>query len=135
MMDFTIFFYTVVDGCTRSTWVFLLRHKVEQFSTLSFFLPWFLLNFNERLKYVILSDNGIEFLNSSTKKLFNATSIIHQTSCAHTPKKQSYRVTAHTSTLSSSFPKITRCYSFKILGLLCVDNLLCDKCYTFVFAP
>lgn len=65
---------------------FLLKLKSNVPVVLKSFLQLVKTQFESNVKSFI-SDNGIEFFNSSCHDLFSIGSIVHQSSCVHTPQQ------------------------------------------------
>jgi hypothetical protein len=79
------YFLTIVDDCSRSTWVFLMSSKGATRSLLVSFFTMIETQFNTKIK-TIRSDNGLEFIMSD---FFSSKRVIHQTSCVKTPQQNS----------------------------------------------
>lgn len=79
------YFLTLVDDCTRFTWVFLFRHKSDVTLILPRFLSLIENQFNSKVKQ-FRSDNakGLTF-----NALFPEKGILHQYSCIDTPQQNS----------------------------------------------
>ena len=79
------FFLTLVDDCTRFTWVFLMKNK----SDASFLVPRFFqmihTQFNSKIK-CFRSDNAKEL---AFTDFFNEQGVLHQFSCVETPQQNS----------------------------------------------
>lgn len=80
------YFMTIVDDCSRATWVYLLRHKSQALSTLQQFMNFVSTQFNAKIK-VLRSDNALEFQSEPCKQFFNTHGVIHQTSCVDRPQQ------------------------------------------------
>ncbi|KAE8672369.1 hypothetical protein F3Y22_tig00111843pilonHSYRG00119 [Hibiscus syriacus] len=80
------YFLTIVDDCTRMTWVYLLRVKTDTILFLKQFLSFTSTQFSFVTK-VIRSDNGTEFFNSHCSPFFSSLGILHQSSCVQTPQQ------------------------------------------------
>ena len=76
------YFLTIVDDFSRSTWVYLLKHKSQTQSVLEQFCNLVETQFAKRVK-VVRTDNGTEFI---MKDLFAQKGILHQLSCVETPQ-------------------------------------------------
>ena len=74
------FFLTIVDDCSRATWIHLLTHKSNAFPLLKAFVAFVGTQFGTAVK-IIRSDNGLEFKDTSALEFYKANGIIHQTSC------------------------------------------------------
>ena len=75
------YFLTIVDDHTRFVWVLPMSSKAETQSLLQGFIKSVERQFDTKVK-AIRSDNGVEFIMSH---FFQATGIIHQTTCVETP--------------------------------------------------
>ena len=75
------FFLTIVDDCSRCTWVYLLKHKSQTASFLDQFCTRVETQFARKVKCIRL-DNGTEFF---LKDFFTKRGILHQLSCVETP--------------------------------------------------
>lgn len=80
------YFLTIVDDYSRMTWVVLLQNKTQIHGALTVFLKMAQTQFNAKTK-LIRSDNGLEFVNSRNRELFQKFWIIHQRSCPYTPQQ------------------------------------------------
>ena len=79
------YFLTIVDDCTRVTWLYMLRNK----SDVKTVFPTFLTHVETQFKTIVKkvrSDNAPEL---AFKDLFLSKGIIHQFSCAYTPQQNS----------------------------------------------
>ena len=77
------YFLTLVDDHSRSTWIYLLKHKSEARTFLIHFIHLVANQFSKTVK-IIRSDNGPEFKISD---FYSSKGIIHQTSCVNTPQQ------------------------------------------------
>jgi hypothetical protein len=77
------YFLTIVDDKSRFTWVYLMRLKSETATIIKSFVNLVQTQFNSKIK-TIRTDNGQEFI---LKDFYNATGILHQTSCVSTPQQ------------------------------------------------
>lgn len=80
------YFLTVVDDCTRSTWIFMMRCKSETVLHIKNFVLLIRNQFAKTIK-ICRTDNGTEFINASIKEFFTQLGIVHQTRCTHTPQQ------------------------------------------------
>jgi len=80
------YFQTVVDDCSRATWVHLLSHKSNAFPILQVFILQMEKQFDAAVK-IIRSDNGLEFQDTSALQFYKEQGIIHQTSCVERPQQ------------------------------------------------
>jgi hypothetical protein len=95
------YFLTIVDDYSRCTWLYLMQHKSETFTTLIHFFNQINRQFNTKINKInsgdggiflpqlqaIRSDNGSEFLSKQIQKWFHDHGIIHQRSCVATPQQ------------------------------------------------
>ncbi|CAA7015607.1 unnamed protein product [Microthlaspi erraticum] len=79
------YFLTIVDDCTRVTWLYMLRNKSDVCTVFPAFLSLISTQYNARLK-AIRSDNAPELAFTS---LLQERGIVHQLSCAYTPQQNS----------------------------------------------
>jgi hypothetical protein len=77
------YFLTIVDDHSRSTWVYLMKHKSEARILLIHFIYLVENQFGKNVK-VVRSDNGPEF---KISQFYSSKGIIHQTSCVNTPQQ------------------------------------------------
>ena len=75
------YFLTVVDDCSRHTWIFHMHSKSETRKLLLNFVIYIKNQFEKNIK-IIRSDNGPEF---DYTDLYNSYGIEHQKSCVETP--------------------------------------------------
>lgn len=75
-----------IDGCTRSTWIFLLYHKDAVCVTLKHL---FAMTQNLHLRKIkcVRIDNGIKFTNKDCKQLFGDLGILHHKRCVYAPQQ------------------------------------------------
>jgi transposase InsO family protein len=76
------YFLTIVDDCTRFTWVHLMNNKAQTRSFLRSFFHLVTTQFQHKIK-CIRSDNGVEF---QMTEFFQSQGVIHQLSCVATPQ-------------------------------------------------
>ena len=79
------YFLAIVDDCTRSTWVYLMKSKSETRSPLQSFYTMIKTQFGKSIK-VFRIDNGLEF---QMVDFFKLHGIIRQHSCVATPQQNS----------------------------------------------
>uniref|UniRef100_A0A2N9I881 Integrase catalytic domain-containing protein n=1 Tax=Fagus sylvatica TaxID=28930 RepID=A0A2N9I881_FAGSY len=79
------YFLTLVDDCTRTTWIYLMKLKSEARSLLQSFITMIKTQFNCQIK-IVRSDNGQEF---QMPIFFSSKGITHQHSCVETPQQNS----------------------------------------------
>jgi len=77
---------TIVDDCSRATWIHLLAYKSNALPLLKAFVAFVATQFGTVVK-IIKSDNGLEFKDTSALEFYKANGIIHQTSCIDTPQQ------------------------------------------------
>ncbi|KAI3465187.1 hypothetical protein Pfo_021850 [Paulownia fortunei] len=79
-------FVSLIDDCTRISWIFLLKNK----SDVSFVLPNFHImvqnQFGVKIKQ-FRSDNAREYFNQVLTPYFEKEGIIHESSCVSTPQQ------------------------------------------------
>ncbi|XP_073098866.1 uncharacterized protein [Elaeis guineensis] len=80
------FFLTIVDDCTRATWVYLLQRKFEAYQCFVNFHAMVKNHFDANIKH-IRSDNAQEFVAGPLKSHLLEHGIISQTSCVGTPEQ------------------------------------------------
>ena len=79
------YFLTIVDDCTGSTWVYLMKSKSKTRSLLQSFYTMIKTQFGKSIK-VFRIDNGLEF---QMIDFFKFHGIIHQHSCVANPQQNS----------------------------------------------
>lgn len=97
------YFLTIVDDCTRHTWIYLMKAKFETRKLMHDFVVLIKNQFDKVIK-VIRTDNGVEFLYPEFYAKFG---ILHQTSCVETPQQNSIVERKHRHILN-----VTRCLLF-----------------------
>jgi len=80
------YFLTIVDDCSRATWVHLMAHKSNAFPLLKAFIIFVENQFGLTVK-IIRSDNGMEFKDNTALTFYKDKGISHQTSCVDTPQQ------------------------------------------------
>ena len=76
-----LYFFTIVDDCSRAVWIYLLNGKIEVGFVLKKFMAMIQRQFQKDVK-IVQSDNGREFM--CLKEYFDEIRIVHQTSCVGT---------------------------------------------------
>ena len=76
------FFLTIVDDCTRFTWLFLLKHKSEVASIIPYFFNLVATQFDRKIK-CIRSDDAKELALSD---FLTQHGVLHQFSCVNRPQ-------------------------------------------------
>ena len=79
-------FISSIDGCTRTTWIYLLKENFHTILTLKHFHQMIRTQFKAKLQ-VTRSNNGGEYLNQAPENHFLENGIVHQTSCVGTPRQ------------------------------------------------
>ena len=79
------FFLTIVDDCTRFTWVYLLKHKSDALFVVLQFFNMIYTQFHCNIK-CFRSDNALEL---TFTEFFNERGVLHQFSCVATPQQNS----------------------------------------------
>ena len=79
------FFLTLVDDCTRTTWIYLMKSKSETRPLLISLFTMIQTQFGSHIKHVS-SNNGQEFF---MPDFYATQGIIHQHSCVETPQQNS----------------------------------------------
>ena len=108
-------YVTFIDGFSRCTWLYLLKHKSEVLSAFKDFYTLVCNQYNANVK-VFRSDNGTEYLNGDFDSFLASRGIIHQTpsqQLGHTSKvRLSLERNAHQQPKAGP-PK--RCHQKKIM--------------------
>ena len=79
------YFLTIVDGCTRVTWIYMLKNKSDVIIVFPIFVKYVLTQYQSVIK-AIRSDNAPEL---AFTQLIKEHGIIYQFSCAYTPQQNS----------------------------------------------
>ena len=79
------YFITIVDDCTRFTWVYLLKQKSDVAVAIPQFFNMVTTQFNSSIK-CFRSDNAKEF---AFTEFFNQRGVLHQYSYVETPQQNS----------------------------------------------
>ena len=77
------YFLTILDDCTRHTWIVMLKNKSEASCQVKSFVSMIERQFERKIK-MIRSDNGPEFM---LREFYDQKGIIHQRSCVYTPQQ------------------------------------------------
>nr|GEW44811.1 retrovirus-related Pol polyprotein from transposon TNT 1-94 [Tanacetum cinerariifolium] len=80
------YFLTIVDDCSKGTWVYLLEHKSESSDALKSFLKFVCTQFGKQVK-IVRSDNALEFIKGQCGPYLTSHGIVHQTSCVDRPQQ------------------------------------------------
>jgi len=112
-----IYFLTVVDDCSRHTWIFHMHSKSETIKLLLNFVIYVKNQFEKNIK-IIRSDNGPEF---EYIDLYNNYGIEHKKSCVGNPeqnfvveRKHQHILNVARSLLFQS--KLPKCYWYYIVN-------------------
>ncbi|KAG7544005.1 Zinc finger CCHC-type [Arabidopsis thaliana x Arabidopsis arenosa] len=79
------YFLTIVDDCTRVTWIYMLRNKSEVSTQFHAFISYVKTQYNSVIK-AIRTDNAPELAFNDIIKQYG---MIHQFSCPYTPQQNS----------------------------------------------
>lgn len=79
------YFLTIVDDCTRVTWIYMLRNKSDVLHQFPAFIKYVSTQYNAKIK-MIRTDNALEL---AFKDLIEKHGMIHQYSCPYTPQQNS----------------------------------------------
>ncbi|CAA7046908.1 unnamed protein product [Microthlaspi erraticum] len=79
------YFLTIVDDCSRVTWIYMMRNKSEVSTIFPSFVKYIQTQYGVTIK-MIRSDNAPEL---AFPKLILELGIVHQYSCAYTPQQNS----------------------------------------------
>lgn len=79
-------FVSLIDDCTRVTWLFLLKHKSDVSSIIPNFHSMIQNQFGVKIKS-FRTDNARDFFNHNLSSFFQSQGIIHDSSCVHTPQQ------------------------------------------------
>ena len=82
MVASIFFYFSIVDDCSRCTWVYLLKNKSQTQLTLEKFCTMIETQFSKKQK-CIRTNNGTEFIMSN---FFTQRGILHQLSCVEIPQ-------------------------------------------------
>lgn len=83
-----IYFITIVDDFTRTTWTHLLSHKSNAFTFTKNFIALVKVQYHCQVE-CIRTDNALELGSSTSATDFlHSQGILHQTSCAYTPQQK-----------------------------------------------
>lgn len=74
------YFLTIVDDCSRYTWIFLMINKLEARLHFQNFIKDVRVQFSSNVQ-IIRTNNGLEF---NMPKFYSSHGIIYQCSCVHT---------------------------------------------------
>ncbi|GJV30923.1 retrovirus-related pol polyprotein from transposon RE1 [Tanacetum coccineum] len=80
------YFSTIVDDCSRGTWIYLLEQKSNSFMALKSFLKFVSTHFEGKVK-IVRFDNALEFVKGQFGPYLESQGIMHQTSCVDRPQQ------------------------------------------------
>ena len=80
------YFLTIVDDCSRATWVHLMANKSNVFPLLTAVVIFVKAQFGATVK-TIHSDNGLESKDQAALLFYRDEGILHQTTCVDTPQQ------------------------------------------------
>jgi hypothetical protein len=79
-------YVTFIDGSSRCTWLYLLKHKSEVLSVFKDFYNMVQNQYNVNVK-ILRSDNGTEYVNKAFDSFLSSHGILHQTTCVNTAEQ------------------------------------------------
>ena len=74
------YFVTFIDCCTRTTWLYVLKHKSDVFECFVDFHKLIMTQYDASVK-ILRTDNGTEYLNKKFDEYLSVFGILHQTTC------------------------------------------------------
>ena len=80
------YYVIFIDDFSKTTWLYLLKHKSEVFSQFQDFYNFIENQFDAKIK-IFRSDNETEFVNHNFSNFFKHKGILHQTTCVYTPEQ------------------------------------------------
>ncbi|PRQ49208.1 putative RNA-directed DNA polymerase [Rosa chinensis] len=80
------YYFTLIDECTRYTWIFPLRNKREAFPLFQVFCAFIANQYSASVK-VLQTDGGGEYTSHIFKEFLAKNGISHQLSCPYTPQQ------------------------------------------------
>ena len=84
------YYVTFIDGFSRFTWLYLLKHKSEVLSAFKDFFNMVHNQFGMNVK-ILCSDNGTEYINGKFSNFLSSYGIIHQTTCVNTAEQNGWQ--------------------------------------------
>ena len=90
------YFLTIVDDCSRGTWVYLLKFKSDARTVIQSFFSFVETQFHLKIK-TLRSDNGPKF---HMPQFYSSKGTLHQLSCVDTPQRNSIVERKHQHILS-----------------------------------
>ncbi|GJS73677.1 retrovirus-related pol polyprotein from transposon TNT 1-94 [Tanacetum coccineum] len=88
------YFLTIVDDCSRGTWIYLLEQKSDSFEALKSFIKFVTTQFDKQIK-IVRSDNALEFVKGQCGPYLASQGIVHQTSYVDRPQQNGRVKTKH----------------------------------------
>ena len=79
-------FVTFIDCCTRTTWLYVLKHKSDVLECFMDFHKLIMTQYNACVK-VLRTDNGTEYVNKEFDEYLSNFGIVHQTTCPNTSEQ------------------------------------------------
>jgi transposase InsO family protein len=79
-------FVTFIDGFSRYTWLYLLKHKSDVFAVFKDLCALIKNKFGNTIK-VLRSNNGMEYVNREFENFLTLNGIEHQMTCVNTPEQ------------------------------------------------
>jgi transposase InsO family protein len=79
-------FVTFIDGFSRYTWLYLLKHKSDVFAVFKDLCALIKNKFGNTIK-VLHSNNGMEYVNREFENFLTLNGIEHQMTCVNTPEQ------------------------------------------------
>ncbi|XP_071676410.1 retrovirus-related Pol polyprotein from transposon TNT 1-94 isoform X2 [Lolium perenne] len=80
------YYVTFIDGFSRCTWLYLLKHKSEVLPAFKDFFNMVRNQYGMNVK-ILRSDNGTEYVNGEFSNFLSTYGIIHQTTCVSTAEQ------------------------------------------------
>lgn len=78
------YFVTFIDNYSRSTWLFLMKHRSELFSIFKEFCAKIKTQFGTIIRF-LRSDNALEYFSTPFQEFMSSNGILHESSCPRTP--------------------------------------------------
>jgi transposase InsO family protein len=77
---------TFIDGFSRCTWLYLLKHKSKVLFAFKNFYTLESNKYNASVK-IFRTDNGTEYVNRDFSDFLSSHGIVHQTTCVNTAEQ------------------------------------------------
>lgn len=120
VLELVIDTLTLVDDCTRFTWVFLFKRKSDAATVIPNLFNMIATQFNGKIKG-FRSDNAKQL---HLPKFFNEKGVLHQFSCVDRPRHNSVVERKHQHLLS-----VARALYFSVQGSHYILDRLCPHCH------